>query len=441
MFDATFIANPYPTYQYLLANGRVHWVDYLGGAWLVPYYADVHALLRDPRLSAERASMFAEQFPAEHRDELREMISYFELALVFRDGERHIRQRRLLNKAFTPRMVENLRPDIQRLADQLINTMLVEAQDSGQIELMHQFAHPLPALVIAQMLGVPPSDQHQFVRWSDDLAAFMGSASPTLEMAHQAQQSQRELINYFRMLINERRAQPQDDFISLLISAEEQGDVLSEEELVVQAVLLLTAGHETTRNLIGNGLQALLQHPEQLALLQRDPSLMRGAIDEMLRYDSPMQVIARIATEDFELHGAQIKRGQIVALLVGAAHWDATQFASPERFDITRVGTRPLAFGHGAHICLGMPLAYLEAEIALTMLLQRLPRLRLVNTTPDWSENFQLRGLRSLPLSFSPAESIDLPAVLSDQIPGIAINETLLAREVGGGCPYHTRAR
>lgn len=441
MFDATFIANPYPTYQHLLANGQVHWIDYLGGAWLVPHYTDVHALLRDPRLSAERASMFAAQFPAEQRDELREMISSFELSLIFRDGERHLRQRRLLNKAFTPRMIENLRPDIQQLTDQLINTMLVESHDSGQIELMHQFAHPLPALVIAQMLGVPASDQHQFVRWSDDMAAFMGSANATLEMAHQAQDSMRALVNYFRTLIDERRVQPQDDFVSQLISAEEQGDVLSEAELVVQAVLLLTAGHETTRNLIGNGVQALLRHPEQLALLQRDPGLIRSAIDEMLRYDSPLQVITRIASEDFELHGAQIKRGQILALLVGAAHWDAAQFASPERFDITRTGTRPLAFGYGAHICLGMSLAYLEAEIALTTLLQRLPRLRLVNTTPDWSENFQLRGLRSLPLSFSPAEALELPAVLPETIPAIRFEEALLAREVGGGCPYHTRAR
>lgn len=432
MFDATFIANPYPTYQYLLANGRVHWVDYMGGAWLVPHYDDVQTLLRDPRLSAERAAMFTAPFAPEERESLHEMTSAFTLSLVFTDGERHLRQRRLLNKAFTPRMIENLRPSIQRLADLLIDAMLVEAKDSGQIELMSQFAHPLPALVIADLLGAPATDRHLFVGWSNDMATFMGSPNPTLEQAHQAQVSMRALMDYFRGLVEQRRAQPQDDFISELISAEEQGDVLSMTELLVQAVLLLTAGHETTRNLIGNGMQALLQHPEQLALLQRDPSLMRGALDEMLRYDSPLQSISRIATEDFELHGAAIKRGQIVLLLVGAAHWDATQFAQPERFDITRAGTRPLAFGHGAHICLGMPLAYLEGEIAVRTLLRRLPRLRLVNTTPDWSPNFMLRGLHSLPLSFSPAEALAVPA---------AESEVLLERAVGAGCPYHTHRR
>lgn len=432
MFDATFIANPYPTYQYLLTNGRMHWVDYMGGAWLVPHYADVHALLRDPRLSAERAQMFVQPFPPEQRESLQQMISYFELSLVFVDGERHLRQRRLMNKAFTPRMIENLRPDIQRLADQLIDAMLVEAQDTGEIELMHQFAHPLPALVIAQMLGVPAADQQHFVRWSDDMATFMGSANPTLELANIAYQSMNSLMEYFRALVVERRAAPQDDLITRLIAAEEQGDVLSETELLVQSVLLLTAGHETTRNLIGNGMQALLQHPDQLALLQREPHLIRGALDEMLRYDSPMQVISRIASEDFELYGEQVKRGQIVALLVGAAHWDTEQFTQPERFDITRSEAKPLSFGHGAHICLGMPLAYMEAEIALRTLLQRLPRLRLVNTTPDWSDNFQLRGLRSLPLSFSPAHAIDLPAE--------AVQEVLLEREVGG-CPFHTKHR
>jgi hypothetical protein len=432
MFDATFIANPYPTYQYLLANGRVHWVDYMGGAWLVPHYADVQALLRDPRLSAERADMFAAPFPPAQRDSLQEMINTFHLSLVFTDGERHLRQRRLLNKAFTPRVVENLRPAIQQLADQLIDAMLVEAKESGRIELMHQFAHPLPALVIAQLLGVSSADRPLFVRWSNDLAAFMGSANPTFEMALVAQDSMAALINYFRGIVDERRAQPQDDFITQLISAEEQGDGLSEAELLVQAVLLLTAGHETTRNLIGNGMQALLQHPDQLALLQRDPSLMRGALDEMLRYDSPLQAIPRIATENFELHGATIQRGQIVLLLPGAAHWDPAQFAQPERFDITRQGTRPLAFGHGAHVCLGMPLAYLEGEIAVRTLLRRLPKLQLVNTTPDWSPNFQLRGLRSLPLSFGPSEAIAAPTTE---------DEPLLERALGAGCPYHSKQR
>jgi hypothetical protein len=432
MFDSTFIANPYPTYQQLLARGRTHWVDYMGGAWLVPHYADVQALLRDPRLSAERAGMFAAQFGPDERDSLHEMICSFHLSLVFTDGERHLRQRRLLNKAFTPRVVENLRPAIQQLADQLIDAMLIQARDSGRIELMHQFAHPLPALVISQLLGVPASDQALFMRWSNDLAAFMGNAKSTLAMALQAQQSFGALLNYFRGVIAQRRAQPRDDFLSQLISAEERGDVLSEAELLVQAVLLLTAGHETTRNLIGNGMQALLQHPDQLALLQRNPSLMRGALDEMLRYDSPLQAIPRIATENFELHGATIQRGQIVLLLPGAAHWDPAQFAQPERFDITRQGARPLAFGHGAHVCLGMPLAYLEGEIAVRTLLRRLPKLQLVNTTPDWSPNFQLRGLRSLPLSFGPSEAIAAPTTE---------DEPLLERALGAGCPYHSKQR
>lgn len=400
MFDAQFMTNPYPTYQQMLANGRAHWADVQGGAWLFTHYQDIAALLRDPRLSAERTGGYLQGFTPEQQESLQPFYRITLRWLVSMDGDPHLRLRRLLSKGFTPRTIESMRPDIQRLSDELIDRLIVEGRTTGQVELMHAFAHQLPALVIADMLGVPREDQARFVAWSDEFASFISNMNPTYETAVRGQQALLAMVDYFRAVVAERRQHPASDLISLLIAVEEQGDVLTEEELIGQCVLFLFAGHETTRNLIGNGLLALLQHPEQYALLQREPELIKSAVDEMVRYNSPVQMAARTAREDFEFAGVEIKRGQMVMMLVGAANWDPAAFAQPEHFDITRSGTRALSFGHGAHVCIGMALALLEAQIAIATLLQRLPTLRLVDATPDWSPNFVLRGLRALPLAF-----------------------------------------
>lgn len=426
MFDANFVNNPYPTYQAMLAHGRIQYIDYLTGAWLVTRYDDVQTLLRDPRLSADRAEAFIQQFPAEERAQFRDLESFMRNSLLLKDGSEHLRLRRLLGKAFTPRTIENLRPVINELTDQLIDRLIEEQQTHGQVDIIHTFAHPLPAIVIAQMLGVPTADQPKFLGWSDDLAVFGGSAAATLEMAQRAQDGVRSMMDYFRPIVEDRRRAPQDDFVSLLVSAEEHGIGLSDEELLAQCTLFLVAGHETTRNLIGNGLLTLLQHPDQLTMLYNQPSLLKGALDEIVRYESPAQASARVATEDFELYGQSIKRGQTVLLLLGASNRDPERFSEPDRFDITRDEGRALSFGHGPHTCIGLALAYLESEIALGKLLQRLPNITLATETPQWMPSFLLRGLRELPVTIELAPAALAPV---EQERAIAV-----------GCPFHAYA-
>jgi cytochrome P450 len=407
MFDANFIANPYPTYQQMLASGRLHWMDFAGGAWLVPHYDDVMTLLRDSRLTTVRSNVFSRQFAEEDRHYLYDFEEIVKLWLSGLDGEEHLRLRRLLNKAFTPRVVEQMRPRIQQLTNELIDDFYAQ----GQVELMSQFAHLLPALVIGELLDVPSQDRHRFVGWSDNLAAFLSSPRSTIEMARRANDALVAMREYFRPIVAERRAHPGDDLISLLILAEEQGRTFTEEQLLAQCTLFLFAGHETTRNLIGNGMLALIDHPEQLELLRRDPELLRGAIDEIARYDSPVQLIPRVVAEDFELFGQPLKQGQVVQLLLGAANRDAAQFPEPDRFDITRSYKRPASFGFGAHFCIGMPLAMLEIEISFGTLLRRLPKLRL-DGPAERSPNFGLRGLHTLPLAFDTVTS----ALLEEQL-------------------------
>ncbi|MBV9789681.1 MAG: cytochrome P450 [Chloroflexi bacterium] len=400
MFDANFIANPYPTYHQMQANGRLHWIDFAGGAWLVPHYDDVMAMFRDARFSGARADLFTQQFPEDQRRQLREFEEITRLWLAAMNGEEHLRLRRLLNKAFTPRVVEAMRPRIQRLTNELIDEFYAQ----GEVELMHQFAHPLPAIVIAQLLGVPREDRRQFVGWSDHLATFFSSPKATIEQGRAANDALVAMRNYFRPIVAQRRQQPCDDLISHMIAVEEQGDMFTEDQLLSQCTLFLFAGHETTRNLIGNGVKALLDHPEQLELLRQNPDLLQSAIDEIVRYDCPVQLIPRIVTEDLELFGQSLKQGQILQLMLGAANRDAAQFPEPDRFDITRSYKRPASFGFGAHFCIGMPLAMMEIEIAFGTLIRRLPNLRLAGPA-ERSPNVTLRGFHTLPLAFDTVQA------------------------------------
>lgn len=400
MFDANFIANPYPTYQQMLAGGRVHWTDYVGGGWLVPHYEDVMTLFRDPRLTTIRGDVFSRQFSEEDRRYLNDFEEIVKLWLSSLGGEEHLRLRRLLNKAFTPRVIESMRPGIQRLTNELIDSF----SGQGEVELMNAFAHPLPALVIGQLLGMPHEDRHQFIHWSDAIAAFLSAPKGTIELARGANDALVAMREYFRLIVAERRQNPGDDLISLMIEVEEQGRVFTEDQLLAQCTLFLFAGHETTRNLIGNGMMALLDNPDQLELLRQNPDLLQGAIEEIARYDSPVQLVPRVVTEDFELFGQQIKQGQVVQLLLAAANRDGAQYPDPDRFDITRSYKRPASFGFGAHLCIGMPLAMMEIEIAFSTLLRRLPNLRLSGPA-ERSPNFGLRGFHRLLLAFDPVKS------------------------------------
>jgi cytochrome P450 len=301
-----------------------------------------------------------------------------------------------VSRAFTPRHVEErLAPRIEALVDEL----LAEARERGELDVMRDFAEPLPAIVIAELLGVPAEHREQFKHWSDGIVGTLGAPFASPEVQQRAMESAIGLAGYFREVIEERRRAPKDDLISALIAAEEQGQALSEEELLATLVLLLVAGNETTTNLIGNGMLALLRNRDQLERLRDDPSIAESAVEELLRYDSPVQATGRVAMEDIEVGGTVVKEGQVAFLLLGAANRDPAVFAEPDRLDLTRRDNRHVAFGYGIHFCLGAPLARVEAQVALPSLLRRFPDLRLATEELDWGGGLILRGLKSLPVA------------------------------------------
>jgi cytochrome P450 len=398
MFDSDFISNPYRAYSYLRATAPLHWIDqFRNGAWVVTRYADVLAGLHDPRLSSQRSHNLTAALPSGAQREFETFNRIFSKWMLFLDPPEHSRIRKLLNKEFTPNMIQRMRPRIQ----QVVNSLLDDVAGKSEIEFMNEFANPLPVRVIAEMLGIPAADQRAFQIWSDDLASFFGNATSPVETARRAQNSLIRLTEYFRDLLPERRAHKGDDLVSLLLRVEEEGEMLSGEELLAQCTLLLVAGHETTRNLLGNGLLALLQHSDQFAKLKENPALINSAVREFARFDSPVQFSGRAATEDFTWHEQEIKKGQTVILLLASANRDPDKFSEPERLDISRDEGMPLSFGHGTHFCIGAALAYTEAEIAFTTLLERATGLKLLDDVPAWRSNLSFRGLSRLPISLS----------------------------------------
>jgi cytochrome P450 len=303
--------------------------------------------------------------------------------------------RNLASKAFTFKAVEALRPRIQQIVDELLDRI----EEKGSLDVIWDLGYPLPVIVIAEMLGVPAEQRDTFKRWSDDIVANLGAMNSEATV-QQGLKSAIEMAGYFRTIIAERRRDPKDDLVSALVAAEERGDALSEEEVIATCILLLAAGNETTTNLIGNGTLALLRNPDQLELFRGHPALAESAVEELLRYDGPVQVTARVALEDIEIDGKTVKEGQIATCALAAANRDPAQFANPDVLDITRKENRHIAFGFGIHFCLGAPLARAEAQIAFPALLRRFPRLALAGE-PEWNGNFILRGLKALPVEIS----------------------------------------
>jgi pimeloyl-[acyl-carrier protein] synthase len=376
-----FRENPYPLYQYLLATAPVQWNDTLG-AWTLARYADVVSSLTDARFSADRTV----GSPPEAEPLAKSML--------VSDPPDHTRLRALVQKAFTPRMVEQLRPRIIAIVGELLERI---TERGGSADLISDFAYPLPVVVIAELLGVPAEDRVKFHEWS---AVVAESLDPLIseDVAQRLPAAREGLHSYLRGIIAERRREPRSDLISALVAVEERGDVLSEPELVVMCTLLLIAGHETTVNLIGNGMLALLRNPEQLALLREDSSLVTSAIEELLRFDSPVQMTGRIATQAVEFHGHTVQPGEWILPLLGAANHDPAQFADPDRLDLKRTPNAHVAFGRGIHFCLGAPLARLEGQIAIGALVRRFPNLQLAGE-PVRRKQITLRGLQSLPVS------------------------------------------
>ncbi len=314
------------------------------------------------------------------------------------DPPSHTRLRGLVSRAFTPRAIEAMRPRIQAIVDELID----DAAGAGAMELIGQFAYPLPVIVIAEMLGVPPNDREQFKRWSDEAIVFLDGASSEEEDIRLLA-SFDELQSYFRERIAHVRKTTEENLLSALAADHDGSDRLSEEELISNSFLLLAAGHETTMNLIGNGMLALLSHPEEMSRLRADPSLTPSAVEEMLRFDSPVQWTDRLAMEDVEIDGRMIYAGQNAQLGLASANRDPGAFQDPDRLDVGRVDNRHVAFGHGAHYCLGAALARLEGQIAFETLLRRLGDVRLLDTGICWVPSRAFRRLRHLNIGFSPA--------------------------------------
>jgi cytochrome P450 len=395
-FDRRYLTRPYPLYKKLRDKDPLHRSRLFDGL-IMTRYEDVNAALRDPRFSADDRKM--SNFNAERQKAATAtMMTQEELdrppSMLRLDPPDHTRLRSLVNRAFTPRAVEALRGRVEGIVDELLDA----AAEKGSIDVIRDLAYPLPVIVIAEMLGIPTEDRDQFKEWSDAIASQLGF-NQEYAAASKAVFAGRELREYLQGICDERRKEPREVLISGLLAAEEGGEHLSMEDVYATTELLLIAGNETTTNLIGNGLLALLEHRDQLEHLKANPEQMQVAVEELLRYDSPVQATSRIALEDMDFNGARLNKGAQAMLMIGAANHDPAQFERPDDLDVTRSETRHLAFGQGIHFCLGAPLARLEGPIALNGLLQRFPAIRLSKmSSPEWGDNFILHGLKRLPV-------------------------------------------
>jgi len=394
MFEGR-LSNPYPFYDLLRTEDPIHWSERFD-CWLLTRYADVTMALRDARLSANRTGVFMKQLPDEMGQRLQPLRDHLATWMSHSDPPGHTRLRSLVSKAFTAGMVEGVRNHIQEIVDELLNSV----RDKHEFDIISEIAYPLPAAVISDMLGVPVEGREQFRQWAEDIMAFTGGGALALpKIAEKAQKSLFAMYDYFGALIRERRNRPQNDLITALTRIEEQGDRLTEDDLIGLCDQLLTAGHDTTRNLIGNGMLALLKNQDQLHTLREDLSLIPSAVEELLRFDSPLQRQTRVAKEDFELHGCPIRKGQPILSMLGAANRDPARFEDSNRLDICRRNNGHVAFGSGIHYCLGAPLSRLEGQIALNSIVHRFPAIHLSNPVEQWRENMSVRGLVSLPCS------------------------------------------
>ncbi|MFJ9940696.1 cytochrome P450 [Streptomyces erythrochromogenes] len=397
-WDAAFVADPYPAYRELRERGRAIWWESTG-QWLVPHYADVSALLRDRRLGRTYLHRFShEEFGREAPPPEHEPFHVLNgNGLLDLEDPAHARVRRLVAKAFTPRTVERLVPAVQRMAGELVGRLLAD----GGGDLLATVAEPLPVAVIAELLGVPESDRGLLRPWSADICG-MFELRPDEETARRAVRASLDFSAYLRELIAERRARPGEDLISGLIAAHDEEGRLSEQEMISTCVLLLNAGHEATVNTTVNGWWALFRNPDQLAALRagRDPEKLSTAVDELMRYDTPLQMFERWVLDDIRVGDTDIPRGAEVALLFGSANRDPARFADPDTLDLERADNPHLTFGAGIHYCLGAPLARRELEASFGALLaDGVPPLRLVEE-PQWQDGYVIRGLKSLLVEF-----------------------------------------
>ena len=413
-------ANPYPFYEQLRNHDPIHWDEELG-FWVLTRYTDIDSLYTDERFSRAQGLMRGFERLTQPEQKIAEPVYHsFSKTVFYADPPYHTYLRGLMNHAFTPRRVERLRPYIQQIVDELLDAAL----DKEQTDIVRDLAYPLPVMVIAELLGLPASDRGRFKKWSDDLFAILGTVRhKSTDLLERAAQSLDEMTDYVRDLSRKRREQPEDDLLTALLSVTEEdaecphphgsssahateelirdqkaASRLTEDELVANINILLSTGHETTTYLIGNGLLALLQNPDQRLMLQAQSTLLASAIEEMLRYDNPVQITYRSALEDAIIQGKQIHKGDLVNSILGSANRDPERFSKPDCFDISRNEGRHLGFGVGIHFCIGAPLVRVEAEIVFETILRRFPYICLTTETLEWQEHPIFRGLKSLPV-------------------------------------------
>jgi cytochrome P450 len=396
-----FITDPYPIFERFRADSPVHWVE-RWGCWLLTRAADIEATIRDTRRfsSADRVTRVIERTPGWETGAFAALHENFAVGMAQTDPPEHTRVRGLVSAAFTPRRIEALRERVR----ELVAGYLEPHSEGGRVELVANLAHPLPAVVIAEMAGFPVADRERFRGWTYRINSFFfttGTADPVA--AADANAAVLEARAWIHDLLAERRARPRDDLLSALVAADIEGGRLTEAELLSTAITLFLGGHDTTTQLIALGMSALVRHPAQLALLREHPGLVSEAVDEMLRYDAPFQMNLRYVTEDVELGGQWLRKGDLVRQALGSANRDPDRVDDPNAFRIERPPARHLAFGLGPHFCPGAPLARLQAQIAIEALVRQMPGLRLdpdADPAPDVRSDITNRGLRTLHLAF-----------------------------------------
>ncbi len=397
--DPAFVTDPYPVLRRLQETAPVFWSERMG-AWLVTRHADVRAAFRDPRLSSDRIRPFVAQLQPAMKELVLPLGENLALWSVFNDPPQHTRLRALMGKAFTSRAVEALRPRVAAIVDELLDAI---ERRGGEFDYHREFAYPLPATVIADMLGVPRTDVDKLKKWSDDLAQFVLTSRANPEKYRRAAAGMAEMTDYFDRFIRGRTEEGGgNDVTTALLAARERDDRLAHAEIVATALLLLFAGHETTTQLIANGLYWLLRNPVTLADLRAhldDQRYVENAVEEMLRFDGPSLSMVRVAAQDFEWHGQRIGKGERVFLFMSAANRDPRVFAEPDRLDLRRANAgEHLTFGYGIHFCIGAPLARLEGQVAFPRVLRRFPNLALADANPPWSDSILTRGMLEMRL-------------------------------------------
>jgi len=395
LLNPEVLADPYPLYHRLRTEDPVHWDPYLH-AWVVTRYDDVVTVLT--RFSADRAPS-PEFFESLGAREVSPIAKVMVKQMLFMDPPAHTRLRKLAAPAFMPGRISGLRDHIQTIADQLIDAIM--ARGTGRMDLLAEFAAPLPAIVTAEMLGVPTEDHEKLKDWSATFAEMLGNFQHNPDRLAGVRIALDNLTAYFEKAIQEQRRRPREGLIQALMSSEVDGDRLTDEEISANAIVTMVGGQETTTNLIANGMLSLLRNPDQLARLRNDETILPSAVEELLRYESPSQHTARLAPEDTTLGGRHIGKRQAVIAVMAAGNRDPERFPDPDRIDFDRPDNRHLAFGWAAHFCFGAPLARLEANVAFATLLRRFPTLELAGEHLTWRENLGLRGLTALPLFWS----------------------------------------